>query len=210
MIELKSMFGTSKELVFADFDNRDSVTLNSLRNWHSTNSEPIAVKITSLCTLEWAFLNKYSITMHEDISSCFDGLRDNNWMLKEINQTNILKILNAEKVEVWAQRYEQWYSPEYDEIDFEFGMGNCMNLSQDDCLSIGGDFSFNQSDVNENGRVRGTIDQQEPVSLYFMEEKTKKNANKLLDKRLHSIKDVFIKYGLDMNAFHVITSNMYQ
>ena len=118
MIKLLNFIGGTKDLVFVDFDTRSSLTLDKIRTFHSVNSDPIAVKVTSLCIIEWSFLNKDSITQHQDIVSCFDGLRDSNWMLKEINQNNIFKVLDADEVEIFAQKYEQWYTPEYDEIDF--------------------------------------------------------------------------------------------
>ena len=211
MIILSALFGgNSKDLVFVDFDTRKSLTLNKIRNFHTVNNCPIAVKVTSLCIIEWSFLNKDSITQHQDIVSCFDGLRDSNWMLKEINQNNIFRVLDAEEVEIFAQKYEQWYTPEYDEIDFEFGMANCINLSVKDCLTIGGNFIFNENNINESGRVKGIMDQSEPVRLFFMNPEEKKAANIFLDKRLNSIKDVFIKYDLDINAFHFITNNIYK
>ena len=97
-----------------------------------------------------------------------------------------------------------------DEIDFEFGMANCINLSVEDCLTIGGNFIFNENNINESGRVKGIMDQSEPVRLFFMNSEEKKAANIFLDKRLNSIKDVFIKYDLDINAFHFITNNIYK
>ena len=54
------------------------------------------------------------------------------------------------------------------------------------------------------------MDQSEPVRLFFMNSEEKKAANIFLDKRLNSIKDVFIKYDLDINAFHFITNNIYK
>ena len=89
-------------------------------------------------------------------------------------------------------------------------MANCINLSVKDCLTIGGNFIFNENNINESGRVKGIIDQSEPVRLFFMNSEEKKAANIFLDKRLNSIKDVFIKYDLDINAFHFITNNIYK
>ena len=62
MIKLLNLFGSSKDLVFVDFDTRKSLTLNKIRNFHTVNNCPIAVKVTSLCIIEWSFLNKDSIT----------------------------------------------------------------------------------------------------------------------------------------------------
>lgn len=187
MITLLNSFGSSKELVFVDFDTRKSLTLKKIRNFHTVNNSPIAVKVTSLFLIERSFFNKGSTTQCEDI----------------------FRVLDAEQVEIFAEKYEQWYTPEYDEIDFEFGLAKCINLSVNDCLTIGGNFIFKKNDINESGRVKGVVDLKEPVKLYFLDKEEKKSANLLLDKRLNSIKDAFIKYDLNIKTFHSITNNIY-
>lgn len=208
MIILNNMFSDSQELVQVDFEDRVAKQLSDHRNSHQVNNESIAIKVSSLCVIEQHFLNDELIKMNEDITTCFNGLRDDNWMLREINSDFIYKVLDANEIQIPIGDYENYYSLESDEIDFEFGM-SCINLSIGDCTSIGGSFNYNKSEVNENNIVKGVLIQQESVQLYFMSEETKKNANSILDDRLISIKEVFIKYNLDINAFNSITSNLY-
>ena len=205
-----SFFAEDQELVQVDFENRDIKELNDHRNAHFINKEPISVKVTSLCVLEQHFLNDDLITMNDEISYCFDGLRGSSLIKREINSDNIYKVLGAHAIRIEKGEYEQNCSLDTEEIEIEFGELLCINLTIDDCQSIGGSFSFQDSDVDDNDIVKGKIIQEEDVLLHFMTEETIKTGNQFLLELLSYIKEIFAKYKLDINAFHLITQNLYK